>query len=81
MLLSYETAGSCATRIDIEIENGVILAADFINGCPGNTQAIAALVRGMAVVEAVKRLRGIACQGETSCPDQLAKALEVAMLK
>ena len=81
MLLSYETAGSCATRIDIEIENGVILAADFINGCPGNTQAIAALVRGMAVVEAVKRLRGIACQGETSCPDQLARALEVAMLK
>jgi uncharacterized protein (TIGR03905 family) len=81
VLLSYETAGSCATRIDIEIENGVILAADFINGCPGNTQAIAALVRGMAVVEAVKRLRGIACQGETSCPDQLARALEVAMLK
>jgi uncharacterized protein (TIGR03905 family) len=79
--LSYETAGSCATRIDVEIEDGVIMAAEFINGCPGNTQAIAALVRGMVVGEAVRRLRGIACQGETSCPDQLARALEVAVLK
>lgn len=78
--LSYETVGSCATRIDIEIEDGVIMAAEFINGCPGNTQAIAALVRGMEVVEAVQRLKGIACQGDTSCPDQLAKALEAAVL-
>lgn len=79
MRLSYETAGSCATRIDIEIENGVIVAAEFVNGCPGNTQAVAALVRGMAVSEAVRRLKGIACQGETSCPDQLAKALEATV--
>ncbi len=79
MLISYTTSGSCATRIDIEIENGVIAAAQFINGCPGNTSAVAALVAGMPVAEAVRRLKGIACQGDTSCPDQLARALESAV--
>ncbi len=76
MRLSYTTSGSCATRIDIDIENGIIREAAFINGCPGNTAAVAALVAGMPVAEAVRRLRGIACQGDTSCPDQLARALE-----
>jgi uncharacterized protein (TIGR03905 family) len=78
MRLSYKTIGSCASQIDVEIEDGVIVSADFIDGCAGNTQAIAALVKGMAVDEAVRRLKGIACQGETSCPDQLARALEAA---
>ena len=78
MRLSYKTIGSCASQIDVEIEDGVIISTDFIDGCAGNTQAISALVRGMAVDEAVRRLKGIACQGETSCPDQLARALEAA---
>ena len=78
MRLSYKTIGSCASQIDVEIEDGVIISTDFIDGCAGNTQAISALVRGMAVDEAVRRLKGIACQGKTSCPDQLARALEAA---
>lgn len=78
MRLSYKTIGSCATQIDIEITGGTIASADFIGGCAGNTTAVAALVKGMAVDEAVRRLKGIACQGETSCPDQLARALEAA---
>lgn len=78
MRLSYKTIGSCASQIDVEIEDGVIVNVDFIDGCAGNTQAIAALVKGMTVTEAVRRLKGIACQGETSCPDQLARALEAA---
>jgi len=81
MELSYQTRGSCATRIDIEIEAGVIVGAQFIDGCAGNTQAVAALVKGMAVEEAITRLKGIACQGDTSCPDQLARALEQAVGK
>jgi len=81
MLFSYETAGSCATRIDIEIEAGFIVSAEFIDGCAGNTKAIGALVRGMPVSEAVRRLKGISCQGDTSCPDQLARALESAEMK
>ena len=79
MLLSYKTFGSCATRIEIEIEEGVIMRAEFVDGCAGNTQAVAALVRGMEVVEAIGRLKGIACQGDTSCPDQLARALELTL--
>ena len=76
MQLSFKTSGSCATRIDILIEDGIIVFTEFVDGCAGNTQAVAALVRGMAVTEAIRRLKGIACQGETSCPDQLARALE-----
>lgn len=76
MKVSYKTLGSCASRIDIEIEDGVIVATSFVDGCAGNTQAVAALVRGMEVSEAIRRLKGIACQGDTSCPDQLARALE-----
>lgn len=76
MRVIYKTSGSCATQIDIDIEDGVIVGTQFFNGCAGNTQAVAALVRGMQVTEAIKRLKGIACQGKTSCPDQLARALE-----
>ena len=78
MQFSYKTIGSCASQIDVEIEDGLIVNVDFIDGCAGNTQAVAALVKGMAVDEAVRRLKGIACQGESSCPDQLAQALEAA---
>ena len=78
MRLSYATSGTCAKRIDILIEEGVIVDTAFVDGCAGNTQAVAALVKGMAVTEAVRRLKGITCQGDTSCPDQLARALETA---
>ena len=78
MRVSYTTVGSCATQIEIDIEEGKIVAVEFINGCPGNTQAVAALVAGMEIMDAVRRLKGITCQGETSCPDQLAMALEQA---
>jgi uncharacterized protein (TIGR03905 family) len=81
MRVSYATSGSCATRIDIDIEDGIIREAVFVDGCPGNTTAVAALVAGMPVAEAVSRLRGIACQGDTSCPDQLARALEQAQAR
>lgn len=80
MQIRYNTLGTCASRIDIEIDNGVIQSAAFIDGCAGNTQAVGALVKGMAVEEAIRRLKGIACQGDTSCPDQLARALEQARL-
>ncbi len=79
MKISYETAGSCATQIEIEIKDGIIVTADFIGGCPGNTQAVAELVKEMSVSEAVRRLKGIECKGDTSCPDQLARALETVV--
>jgi len=75
--ISYKTKGVCSRQIDLEIENDIIVGAKFIGGCSGNTQGVAALVIGMSVDEAIKRLRGIKCGPKsTSCPDQLAIALE-----
>jgi uncharacterized protein (TIGR03905 family) len=75
--ISYQTRGVCSRQIDMDIENNVIVNAKFTGGCSGNTQGVAALVIGMTVEEAIKRLRGIKCGPRaTSCPDQLAQALE-----
>ncbi len=75
--ISYKTKGVCSRQIEMDIENNVIVDAKFMGGCSGNTQGVAALVIGMTVEEAIKRLRGITCGPKsTSCPDQLAQALE-----
>lgn len=75
--ISYPTTGTCSRQIDIELEDGIIRNVIFTGGCHGNTQGIAALLRGMKATDAVARLEGIDCRGKgTSCPDQLAKALK-----
>lgn len=75
--ISYPTLGTCSRQIDIVLEDGVIRSVTFTGGCSGNTQGVAALVRGMKAAEAIARLEGIDCRGKgTSCPDQLAKALK-----
>lgn len=73
----YKTKGVCSREIHIEIdENNVITGARYVGGCSGNTQGVAALVKGMTVDEAINRLSGIKCgMKSTSCPDQLAIAL------
>lgn len=78
--ISYPTLGTCSRQIDIELEDGIIRNVTFTGGCHGNTQGIAALVRGMKAADAIARLEGIDCRGKgTSCPDQLAKALRQAL--
>lgn len=78
----YKTSGVCSTEIQFEVEEGVIKALQFVKGCPGNTMGVSALVQDMPVEEAIKRLKGIDCRGRgTSCPDQLAKALEAYLQK
>lgn len=67
----------CSKEIHILLEDDVIIDVSFKKGCAGNTQGVAALLRGMKKDEAIRRLRGICCgKKETSCPDQLARALE-----
>ena len=74
---SYSPKGVCSRKIDIEIENGVISRVKFSGGCAGNTQGVAALIKGMTVEDAIERLSGIRCGFKsTSCPDQLACALK-----
>ena len=76
----YKPTGVCSKEINIELEGDVIKSVKFTGGCSGNTQGVAALVAGMKVSDAISRLEGIRCGiRETSCPDQLAKALKQAI--
>ena len=71
----------CSNKIDIEIDGDVVRSVVFTRGCNGNGKGIGALIQGMTVEEAVKRLKGINCSSRgTSCPDQLARILEAACL-
>ena len=79
---TYQTKGVCSRAIDIEIENGIVMNVRYNGGCSGNTQGVAALVRGMSVTDAIERLSGIRCgMTSTSCPDQLATALREYLAK
>ncbi len=73
----YKTQGTCSSEIDIQLKDGVIDSVTFFGGCNGNLQGISALVKGMKPQEAISKLKGIRCGFKsTSCPDQLARALE-----
>ncbi len=75
--LRYETNGTCSRQIDIALKDGLIDSVTFTGGCHGNLQGVSALVKGMEPKEAISRLKGIRCgMKPTSCPDQLAQALE-----
>ena len=76
--ITYKTSGTCSQLIDVEVdENGILQDVSFVGGCNGNLQGICALVRGMHVDEIKRKLSGIRCgYKNTSCPDQLCRALE-----
>lgn len=75
--MKYRTKGTCSTVIDIELDGDSIKSVAFTGGCNGNLQGISRLVEGMKVTDAIQRLKGIRCGFKpTSCPDQLALALE-----
>ena len=76
MTMHYKTHGTCSSQIDLEIENGIITQCKFIGGCRGNTQGISTLVEGMKIDDVIAKCKGIQCRAGTSCPDQLATALE-----
>lgn len=79
MIYTYKTRGTCSRQINLELEGNVIKKVSFVNGCDGNAQGIARLAEGMTVEEVKTKLIGISCEGKpTSCPDQLAKAVEEA---
>lgn len=76
---TYQPQGVCSSQIDFEVENGIVSNVRFTRGCNGNTQGIGALVEGMQIDEVIRRLKGTNCNGRgTSCPDQLARALELS---
>lgn len=80
--MDYKTSGVCSQQIHLELDGDVIKEVEFIGGCNGNTKGIASLVRGMKAEDAIERMEGITCGFKpTSCPDQLAKALKIALEK
>lgn len=78
MTYTYKTRGTCSSQIKIDInDDKTIENVEFLGGCNGNLKGIGQLVKGMAIDEVIDRLDGIKCGfKQTSCPDQLAKALK-----
>lgn len=78
--IEYKTSGTCSRMVILDIEDGVVTDCKFVGGCAGNTLGVASLVIGMKTEDVVERLKGIKCGFKpTSCPDQLAKAVEAAI--
>ena len=75
-MIQYTTHGTCARKILIDVDGDTIKHVEFVGGCTGNTQGVARLVEGMKIDEVIARCKGIQCRAGTSCPDQLACALE-----
>ncbi len=74
---TYYTEGVCATEIQFEIEDGILVDVKFEGGCEGNLKAVSSLIKGMKVDEIIRKLKGTPCESNpTSCVDQLTKALE-----
>ena len=78
----YKPSGVCSREMIIELDGDIIKKVTIVGGCDGNTSGISKLVEGMKINEVINRLKGIPCGiKNTSCPDQLAKALEEAKQK
>lgn len=75
----YKTKGTCSREIHYSVKDGVVESIEVIGGCNGNLKGICRLITGMPVEQVVKAFKGVDCGGRgTSCPDQIAQALEQA---
>lgn len=82
MTYTYQPRGVCSRKMTVELDDGIIRNVRIEGGCSGNLQGISRLVIGMPAREAIQRMKGIRCGGKpSSCPDQLALALEQALEK
>lgn len=77
MHIRFKTTGVCSSYIDIDVVNGIVEKVEFIGGCQGNARGIASLIKGMKIEDVIVKLEGIKCgYKNTSCPDQLSRALK-----
>ena len=77
MQYNYKTQGTCSRNITLDIEDNKLVSVSFFGGCNGNLKGISALCEGMDIEDVIAKLQGITCGfKDTSCPDQLAKALK-----
>ena len=76
----YKTKGTCSSQIEVTLDGDIVKDVKFTGGCNGNLQGISRLVVGMNAQDAIERMKGIHCGPKpTSCPDQMAHALEEAL--
>ncbi|WP_236777893.1 TIGR03905 family TSCPD domain-containing protein [Anoxybacter fermentans] len=78
--ISYDTNGTCARHIIIELDGDVVSNVEFVGGCFGNLLGLSQLVKGQKIDDLIKKLKGIQCRNGTSCPDQFAQALETVKI-
>lgn len=77
MTFKYTPKGVCSKQFIIDVQDDIIKSVKILGGCPGNTVAVSRLLEGMKIEDAIKKLKGIRCgYKESSCPDQIAVALE-----
>ena len=80
MKMSFRPRGVCSRMINLDVEGGIIQSLEIVGGCPGNLEAICRLAKGRPAREVAGLLSGIHCgMKKTSCPDQVALALEKAL--
>ena len=73
----YKPTGVCSREMIFNIENGIVTDLKVIGGCDGNLKGLVSLIKGMPIDKVKEKLKGIQCGMKgTSCPDQIAKALE-----
>ena len=76
MQFEHKNKGTCSQAIRFELDGNIVKNVQFLGGCHGNLQGIGKLVEGMDADEVIARLQGVCCgMKQTSCPDQLAKAI------
>lgn len=78
---SFIPQGICPKEIQFEVSDGRVQNVNFVGGCPGNLQAISKLIEQMPVEDVIEKFKGNVCRNQTSCVDQLAKALEAHLTK
>ena len=80
MHYTYQTEQTCSQQIDFDIVDGRLHNVVFYGGCHGNLQGVDRLVEGMEIDRVLEKLEGIRCGWkDTSCPDQLCRAIRQAM--
>lgn len=78
-MYSYRPRGVCSRLINFDIENGIVKNVEIVGGCAGNSAGVAKLANNRPATEVIALLKGIPCRSNTSCPDQLAIAIEQAL--
>ena len=75
-VIQYKNVGTCCQLMQVAIQDGKVVDAEFFGGCNGNLKGIKSLIKGMSIDDVIEKLQGITCNSKpTSCPDQLAKCL------